>query len=177
MVIANYLLDGNPLFVFLSAPYGGGEKGFRPVHVGQRVSFNNHKYYVLKHMNGEAGAYNAICADATPGAQKFVALGTSAEGLTEDQMLHLMTEEYNRMPVDFAIYTAEVAKKINDRLDSGAVMEVNLRKYHKISPAENAANRAGFTPDCIVDFNLDVIELALKTPLDQLSIEFLMERR
>ncbi len=176
MVISNYLLIGNPLLVFLTPPYGGGEKGSRPVNIGQRVGFMNYKHYALKHLNGDAGSYNAICVDATPGAQKYVSLGTPAEGLTEDQMLHFMTEEYNHEPVDFATFTAEIAKKIIDKLNVQIVMEANRLKHCKITPAENAANQAGFTSH-ILGFNLDIVELALKTPLEQLSIGFLKEHR
>ncbi len=176
MIIANYMLNGNPLFVFLSVLNVGGEKGFRHVDIGQRIGFSNHQYYVLKHMNGEAGRYNAICVDPTPGAQKFVSLGTPAEGLTEDQMLHFMTEEYNSEPVDFSFFTAEIAKKIIDGLHVQIVMKANMLKHDKITPAENAANQAGFTSQT-VDFYLDIVELALNTPLEQLSIDFLREHR
>ncbi len=174
MIISNYAIKANPLFFFLNHAQNGGSKGSRNVYPGQRVGFRNYKDYELKHMTGESASYNAICVDATPGAQKFVTLGTPAEGFTEDQMLHFMTEEYNHEPVGFSIYTVEMVNKMVAKLGPLTIMEGYSRKDHKITPAENAANEAGFFPDGIF-FNLGAIELALYAPLELLSIEYLKD--
>ena len=90
MIISNYHVAENPLTHFLLHTEKKGSKGSRDVRLGQRVGFTNSQYYALKHLVNEGATYNTICVDTTPGAQKFVALGTPTEGLTEEGMLHFI---------------------------------------------------------------------------------------
>jgi len=177
LVISSYAVQENSLLVFLKQKTTKEKDGFRVLEVGQRVAFENFQIYGLKHLNGEAGGFNTICVDATPSAPKFVALGTPPEGLTEEGINSLMVEEYNKTPVDFSIFSSEIEKKIKAKFNPRLLPESQKLKDHKLTVLDLKAEVNGFQPSLTLEFNMDMVLLALATPLDKLSIEFLEQQR
>jgi hypothetical protein len=81
-------------------------------HVGQAVHFANIKLYGFKHVNGEAGGYNALCIDATPRQERFVTLGLDATGMRQEQVRDVLYREFNAPPVGMSIVTPQLAARI-----------------------------------------------------------------
>jgi len=105
--------------------------GHRTVKKGEWYYFRNHPKYVLKHPTGVFQGENAICMDATPGAQKYSGLGVGV--LLESEMLDEMAQAYNqpRTKRDLAAVRAMGpkqraqynAKNFPDQVDAKAILD------------------------------------------------------
>lgn len=69
--------------------------------MGDWAYFANVPAYYSRHPNGESKGFNAICIGANQeGEKKYIAFGTSADGLTEQEMNRLLVKEFNEEPID-----------------------------------------------------------------------------
>lgn len=172
--------NSNPILVFLTFPNQSTSKGVknaRPINVGQLIAFRNTQKYSVKHMMGESASFNTICVDATPGQQKFVALGLPSSGISEDEMENLMVEKYNQDPLDFSMVNSNVEHIIKAGCDAKFLYYNNSFKNDKITVADLQKEGGGYVPEAASDFDLKIIELALTTPIKQLSIDFLKKHK
>ena len=119
-----------------------GRKGYRPVKKGQVVVFNNHPHYATKHILGKARWIKALCVDETPGHQRFIAPGLSSEGVDEDTILNLLTQEYNVDPVyNFEIVSSALCGELKRQL--GASWQMSFTRLSRSTTTSVDILRAG----------------------------------
>lgn len=75
---------------------------------GDVVFIQNATTYASKHVTGHAHAFNVLCAENTPGSEKYIGLGLPPEGLTHDQINALLLCEFNLPPDSFERWSAPI---------------------------------------------------------------------
>ncbi len=89
-----------------------GEQGARPVQPGDAVYFKNVPFYKVKHHEGEWAGFHVVCMQKS-GIQRFVGNGTPPEGCTEDQILALFANAFNKRPIlASSMYSRNLAVRI-----------------------------------------------------------------
>ena len=83
----------------------------KTIKKGQLVFFSNIQNYGIKHINGEAAAFNTLCIEDAPNA-KFLGLGLSKDGVTETEVNDTLLSEYNRAPIGYDLFPKNVAQRI-----------------------------------------------------------------
>jgi hypothetical protein len=82
------------------------------INKGEMAFYSNTPSYSLKHINGEAAAYCAMCCDATVGEETFTTLGLAPGGSTASEISQKLLDEYNAAPINNEIVTQEVGLRI-----------------------------------------------------------------
>ncbi|MEN9654015.1 MAG: hypothetical protein RL235_127 [Chlamydiota bacterium] len=69
------------------------------IQLGDHVYFANLSAYHVRHRDGDAAGYHAICVEdgATP---KFLGFGLDSGGLTEEEVIQVLVKAYNAEPID-----------------------------------------------------------------------------
>jgi hypothetical protein len=84
--------------------------------LGENMCFNNIPLYGLKHLNGEAPAFNVICISPSSEQEKeFIGFGLSSVGITAKKIHGKLVEEFNQKPIDPKLICTA---KINDHLEN-----------------------------------------------------------
>lgn len=149
-----------------------GEKGNRPVKVGQLVGFEGVKTYSLKCLYGPWKASNTFCIKDTPGEQKFVSLGTGPDGMTESEICQTLLDKYNQDEDDpylLAPNDDEMVKPLLLLQSIGGKEFVSSTRKQLFPPATKVEGYNPLTPE---DFIIEIIRDLIKLPLEQVSMQF-----
>lgn len=147
---ADYMGKTNEAILSL---YGKDKVGSRSVNKGEWYYFYNHPKYLLKHPGGAFQGENAICMDATPGAQKWAGMGVSS--VTEEEMLNTMVTAYNapRNERDYEVLLSKFAPgALSQKTDQNTYQSLYMANRDKV-PDEYREDKGVF-PDTIDLFDL-----------------------
>jgi hypothetical protein len=135
---------------------------------GDIVPFANIPHYHIKHINGDASAFQTICCDDTPGKETFTTLGLSSAGWTAAQIRKKLLNEFNAKPLGIQIVTQKVGNRILElhtvkQLE--AIIElkdlqINMTSFLK---AEGGKTALSWTP------NIQRIAQLIDTPLENIA--------
>lgn len=140
-----------------------GERNHRPIKIGQLALINGVNNFPQKKPLGNWQSINVLCMDNTPGKQRFLYLGSSEEGETEEKMDQQLLEGYNCSEDPFYIVPEklkETFKRFNPSIEEfkcDVVTEVEVE---------------GYDPHSIQDFKVDLIRDLVALPLEQVSMNF-----
>jgi hypothetical protein len=142
-----------------------GHPNHRPVKVGDVVLFHGVNDYQTKHPFGVDARINAICIDATPGAQKFVGLGLDPKGMTEADIASNLLQGYNKDALHpFSLFPQE----FHDNLLKNNPHQASL-KTHK------ATTVGGYDPGSPQAFNVSIICNLINQSLDEVSMDRVLQ--
>ena len=92
---------------------------------GDQVFFTNLPSYRVKHVNGEGAGFHALCSQKGD-EKKFIAFGVPKEGVTEEGMLKVLVEEFNKQPIPSkTLYSEEFIIKIKEKMPTHLSNEEN----------------------------------------------------
>lgn len=131
-------------------------------------SFGTTNLYAIKHLlTGEARGFNAICVDDTYSKEKFIALGTSSAGVSQETISDILLQEYNKKPLDpkKIISKAAVIKLIQIN-DETTLKSMKQLENDKLSKEEFKALAGGIVTQ-IVDWNIDRVTQLAQSSLNE----------
>ncbi len=117
---------------------------------GQITPILNVDLYTIKHFNGEAQTYVALCCDDTPDHQLFTTLGLPSEGMTLKEVSEKLMEEFNSTPMGMEIVTKEVAARLQ-------IPHYSPMFAKKTLTSDEFAARGGGRIFCTVELNAEKI--------------------
>ena len=142
----------------------------RTVKVGQVVSINGVPAYALKHPMGLESNFNAVCIDATPGNQRYVALGLRSAGETEAEIAKRMVDAYNADPADdLERVPSKLIPQVKNDLE---LLETASFKNDKVDDKAPLKVVQGFDPFSPQDFKVELVHRIVQAPLEQVSMAF-----
>lgn len=150
-----------PLVPFLSS-----SQALNRLQTGDHVLFLNPPFYAYRHREGEAGGYHALCIEegAVP---KFTSFGLNPTGLTEEEMLDTLVEEFNVEPIkNSTIITPELEKKIVGAYSNDPfalqmrekAKTVTISKKMIKDAQESNPGLAGLCPGIVSCFNIKALQ-------------------
>jgi hypothetical protein len=119
-------------------------------------------------------AYNAICLEATPQKQKFLAHGLPKEGVTEQELRASIVEGYNKDPDHYSRFRPsehedhriKITQNGNDKYKSH---KINIKTVQGLKSYE------GYDRGSPRDFRTDLIAKIVEAPLAQVSMAFVKQ--
>lgn len=153
-----------PLTAFLSISHP-----LNKPQLGDHLIFLNPPFYSYRHRQGEAKGYHAFCIEEGT-VPKFTSFGLNPKGLTEEEMLDTLVEEFNIEPIkNSTIITPELEKKITETYaKDNASIEMReaakkmtitkeaIRDVQKFNP-----HLAGLKPEVLSCFNIEKLQSVL----------------
>jgi hypothetical protein len=163
----NYRSQYFPLIPFLHQHEQQDSTGEGPnrrnISVGSIYYIQGIEKYHEKHRNGEAQGFNIMCVSADPGNQKFTGFGLPKEGATEEEILQIIVDEYNRDPVDLSI--------LPEKYHANFSYNPNIEKLRtdKISMEEFKRLGGGAFIQVPISFNTEKINSIKELPLEEVK--------
>lgn len=119
--------------------HGPSEK----MQIGDQIFIAGPKSYLKKHIQGEGGNWNLLCIDNTPGKERFIGFGLNPEGVTMEEILQMLLDEYNSDSIDDQIVTKDVQKKYESKKTKAELLEYERLKNHKMTLKEMLKDGGG----------------------------------
>ena len=137
-----------------------GKPDYRPIKRGQLAFITGVREYKMKHWNGGYGNFNVICCDDTPGNQKYLGLGITPEGLSEQKITQLMIIAHN-LPANHKAWM----KPEHFEILEGMRKKAGYGQFDNHTSKEAVGYRWGGEQA----FKADLIWKLTQTPVDQIK--------